>query len=73
MGKDGMMEYDSFSNPIWVDASHKMISVEVIFPSLGTQPVKFNASPDDGMDYGRQMYAEIIAGKYGSIAEPSVG
>lgn len=68
-----MMEYTSVKTPVWLDATHKMISVEVVFPHLGETPVKFNASPDDVMDYGRQIYAEIIAGTYGAIAEPSAG
>jgi hypothetical protein len=68
-----MMEYHSIANPVWFDASHKMITVDIVFPHLGVSPVKFNASPDDSMAHGRQIYAELIAGKYGAIAEPSAG
>jgi hypothetical protein len=45
-----------------------MVVVDVVFPSLGTAPVKFNASPNDSMDYGRAIYADILAGKYGAIS-----
>jgi hypothetical protein len=62
------MEYTSVANPVWFDATHKMVVVDVVFPSLGTAPVKFNASPNDSMDYGRAIYADILAGKYGAIS-----
>lgn len=63
-----MMEYTSVANPVWFDAAHSMIVVDVVFPGLGQTPVKFNASPRDSMEYGRAIYADIIAGKYGAIA-----
>jgi hypothetical protein len=68
-----MMEYNSVANPVWLDATHKMISVEVVFPHLGETPVKFHASPDDSVEHGRQIYEELIAGTYGLIAEPVQG
>ncbi|TCK87371.1 hypothetical protein [Paraburkholderia sp. BL9I2N2] len=63
------MTYDSIANPVWFDAAHTMISVDIVFHDLGTTPVKFNASPEDVMDYGREIYADLVAGKYGPIAE----
>ncbi|SAL10604.1 hypothetical protein AWB73_00133 [Caballeronia turbans] len=63
-----MMEYTSVANPVWFDASHSMIVVDVVFPALSDTPVKFNASPKDSMAYGREIYADIIAGKYGAIS-----
>jgi hypothetical protein len=65
------MEYHSIANPVYTDASRKMITVDVVFPSLGNTPVKFNASPDDVMPHGRAIYAEIIAGTQWTIAEPT--
>lgn len=64
------MEYTSVANPVWFNAAHTMIVVDVVFPSLGETPVKFNASPNDSMAYGREIYADIIAGKYGAISDP---
>jgi hypothetical protein len=64
-----MAEYTSVANPVWFDAAHSMVVVDVVFPRLGPKTVKFNASPNDSMEYGREIYADIIAGKYGSIAE----
>lgn len=64
-----MSAYTSVSNPVWFDVAHTMVTVDVIFESLGATPVKFNASPLDVMDYGREIYADLVAGKYGPIAE----
>lgn len=64
-----MSAYKDVSNPVWFDAAHTMVTVDVVFESLGEGAVKFNASPDDVMDYGREIYADLVAGKYGPIAE----
>ena len=64
-----MKDYTSVANPVWFDSAHNMVVVDVVFPRLGETPVKFNASPNDSMSYGREIYADIIAGKYGAIAE----
>lgn len=64
-----MSTYSSVANPAWVDAEHTMIAVDVVFEWLGDTPVRFNASPLDVMDYGREIYADLVAGKYGLIAE----
>jgi hypothetical protein len=66
------MEYHSIANPIWVDANRTMISIDIVFPALSDAPVKFNASPEDVMPHGRAIYAEIIAGDHGAIAEPTI-
>lgn len=68
-----MITYENVSAPVWSDAGHTMISIDVIFPSLGQAPVKFNASPLDVMDYGREIYADLVSGKYGPIAEHVAG
>lgn len=61
--------YTSVSNPVWVDSTHTMIRVDVVFPHIGSYPVKFNASPNDCVMYGVEIYNDIIAGKYGAIGE----
>lgn len=63
------MTYENVSNPVWFDAAHTMVTVDVVFPDLSASAVKFNASPLDVMDYGREIYADLVAGKYGPIAE----
>jgi hypothetical protein len=64
-----MSAYTSVANPKWADAAHTTVVVDVVFETLGTTAVKFNASPEDVMDYGREIYADLVAGKYGPIAE----
>lgn len=66
------MDYHSIANPIWTDASRSMVTVDIVFPALGADPVKFNASDKDCMSYGRDIHADLIAGKYGQIAEPII-
>lgn len=66
------MEYHSIANPVWVDQGKTVIAIDIVFPSLGSTPVKFSASPIDCMSYGREIYADLIAGKYGPIADPVV-
>lgn len=66
------MDYHSIANPIWADQAKTMITVDIIFPSINTGPLKFNASPKDVMSYGREIYAALIAGTYGPIAEPLI-
>ena len=68
-----MSIYSSVANPVWYDAAHTMITVDVVFEHLGPDPVKFVASPKDGMPYGREIYAALVAGDYGPIADPHIG
>lgn len=67
------MQYTSVTNPVWYDADHTMITVDVVFVVLGEASVKFVASPLDGELHGREIYADIVAGKYGPIAEHVTG
>lgn len=71
MGEDRVMEYTSVTNPVWLDSTHKMISAEVVFPELGDTPVKFNACASDVEPHGRAIFADLLADKYGPIAEPA--
>lgn len=68
-----MSIYHSVSNPVWYDSAHTMVTVDVVFPHLGDASVKFVASPNDGMEYGREMFDAIVAGQYGVIAEHTQG
>ena len=67
------MKYTSVSNPVWYDAAHTMITVDVVFEALGESAVKFVASPNDGEEHGREIYADIVTGKCGPIAEHVTG
>lgn len=66
------MEYTSVANPVWIDSMHTVIAVDVVFPELGDRPVKFNATPNDVMPYGVEIYNDCVSGKYGAVAEEGV-
>lgn len=63
------MEYTSVTNPVWLDSTRMVITVDVVFPSIGSTPVKFNATPNDVMPYGVEIYNDAVIGKYGAVAE----
>lgn len=55
-------------NPVWANSGHTIINLIVKFPHL-PDAVPFTASPNDPMDYGREIYANAAAGMYGPVAE----
>jgi hypothetical protein len=63
------MEYNSIANPVWANAEHTLISINIVFPAIGEAAVKFNASASDVMPYGREIYNALVSGQYGVIAE----
>lgn len=65
--------YSSVSEPAWFDADHTMIAATVVFEHLKNIPVRFVASAKDGEAHGREIYEDIVAGKYGPIAESVTG
>lgn len=72
MGEVCLMNYTSVTNPVW-NADHTVITVDVVFPDHSASPVKFNAMASDPMPYGVQLFDELVALKYGPIAEPVAG
>lgn len=62
-----IMEYEkqimAIKNPRWV--GDEMINVDINHSVYGL--IEFTAMPNDVMDYGRQIYADCLAGKYGPI------
>lgn len=54
-------------NPIYSAPDNSTIDCEIEHPEYGWIP--FTASPDDVEAYGRQLYAEAVAGQFGSVAE----
>jgi hypothetical protein len=59
----------SVSNPRWVDEAHTMIDCEITTSQLGDEVLPFTASPNDPEAHGRAIFADLVAGKYGQIAE----
>jgi hypothetical protein len=56
-------------DPVWVDAEHTAIDLKVTFNLLGE--VAFTASPKDPEAYGRQVFKDAKAGRYGKVKPPS--
>jgi hypothetical protein len=59
----------SLSNPYWANAEHTAINCEITTSQFGKEVLPFTASPNDCEAHGRQIFADLIAGKYGPIAE----
>lgn len=63
------LPYTVARNPVWANAEHTMINVEVNFNHLPEEMVWFTASPDDCTAHGPELFAACVAGKFGQIAE----
>lgn len=59
----------SVSNPRWANAEHTMIDCEITTSQFGDEVLPFAASPNDVEAHGRAIFADLVAGKYGPIAE----
>lgn len=59
----------SLTNPVWSNAEHTTIDCEITTSQFGPEVLPFTASPNDVEPHGRAIFADIIAGKYGPIAE----
>lgn len=69
-----MMHYTSITEPVFASADGKTIHCVVQFAEFAT-PLPFLAAEADPVDHGRQIYADLVAGKYGDIGayvEPSL-
>lgn len=59
----------SVSNPRWSNAEHTNIDCEITSSQFGDEVLSFTASKDDVEAHGRAIFADLVAGKYGAIAE----
>ena len=59
----------SLSNPRWVNAEHTAIDCEITTSQLGDEVLPFTADLNDVEAHGRAIFASIVAGEYGPIAE----
>ena len=59
----------SLANPRWANAEQTLIDCEITSSQFGDEVLPFTASPTDCEAHGRAIFADIVAGKYGSIAE----
>jgi hypothetical protein len=59
----------SVKNACWVNAEHTLINCEITTSQFGDEILPFTANPNDCEAHGRAIFADIVAGVYGEIAE----
>jgi hypothetical protein len=59
----------SLTNPKWDNAEHTAIDCEITTSQFGNEVLPFTASKNDVEAHGRAIFADIVSGKYGPIAE----
>lgn len=59
----------SATNAQWANASNTAIDLDVVFSHLPQETVRFTATPNDSVAYGRELYESATAGAYGAIAD----
>lgn len=59
----------SLQNPSWANAEHTMIDCEITTSQFGDEVLPFTANHNDVEAHGRDIFADIVAGAYGEIAE----
>jgi hypothetical protein len=60
------MDYSSVTNPVYASADDSVIACMVQFSGFAA-PIPFNAMASDVHGHGREIYADLVAGKYGPI------
>lgn len=65
------MNIISVSNPVYSKADNSTIDVQATFDNGKTYP--YTAAAFDNTDYGIQLWADLNAGVYGTIAPYSGG
>ncbi len=63
------MRYTQVLNPTWANAEHTTINCDVDFDDLREELVPFAANATGDYEHSHKIFAECVAGKYGSIAE----
>ena len=59
----------SLISPKWADAGHTIIDCLITTSQFGDEVLPFTANPLDVEVHGREIFASILAGKYGPIGE----
>lgn len=58
-------EINSPANARYLNPAGTFIALDI---TIGGKTRQFNASPDDVVDYGREIYARAQAGEFGPVA-----
>lgn len=59
----------SLTNPQWSNAEHTMIDCNISTTQFGNLILPFTASQNDIEPHGCAIFADIVSGKYGLIAD----
>jgi len=59
----------SLTNPIWSNAEKTRIDCQITTSQFGDEILPFTADQFDVEPHGRAIFADIVAGTYGPIAE----
>jgi hypothetical protein len=59
----------SVLNPRWANAERTCIDCEITVLQFGDEILPFTAASTDVEAHGRDLFADIVAGKYGAIQE----
>lgn len=59
----------SLVNPRWSSVEHTAIDCEITTSQFGDEVLPFTASPNDVEPHGRTLFAQIVAGDFGPIAD----
>lgn len=57
----------SVSFPVWANAEQTLINCDITVEQYPGEVLPFTADPNDSAEHGRQIYADCVAGAYGSI------
>ena len=63
----------SVANPRWANAEQTVIDCEITTSQFGVEILPFSADANDVEPHGRAIFADLVAGKYGPIAECAEG
>jgi hypothetical protein len=59
----------SLTNPVWADEEHTRIDCVITTSQFGDEQLPFTADQNDVEPHGRAIFAAIVAGEHGPIAE----
>lgn len=59
----------SLTNPIWSNAEQTAIDCVITTSQFGAEVLPFTADKNDVAAHGRAIFADLVAGKYGAIAD----
>lgn len=59
----------SLTNPQWANVEHTRIDCQITTSQFGDEVLPFTADQNDVEAHGRAIFADIVAGTYGPIAE----